>query len=144
MILYLPAILLFWSCALASKTYKYFPIYLGRYLHNIDRETSIRGIKSVNWSPRVLKSRVLHIQTGAILLDTLVSFKKEMDISYKFRLLIPMTLPLCCDFSLGLSLMECFWYVTLELCDPIASLEFPYMLGLLVVVGTRTWWHVMD
>jgi hypothetical protein len=34
MILYLPAILMFWSCALASKTYKYFPIYLGRYLHN--------------------------------------------------------------------------------------------------------------
>jgi hypothetical protein len=33
-ILYLPAILLFWSCVYACKTYKYLPIYLGRYLHN--------------------------------------------------------------------------------------------------------------
>jgi hypothetical protein len=34
MISYLPTILSFLSCALASKTYKYLPIYLGRYLHN--------------------------------------------------------------------------------------------------------------
>jgi hypothetical protein len=34
MISYLLNILSFWSCALASKTYKYLPIYLGRYLHN--------------------------------------------------------------------------------------------------------------
>jgi len=34
MISYLPAILLFWYCALASKTYKCLPIYLSRYLHN--------------------------------------------------------------------------------------------------------------
>jgi len=34
MVSYLYAILLFWSCAFASKTYKYLPIYLGWYLHN--------------------------------------------------------------------------------------------------------------
>jgi len=34
MISYLPTIQSFWSCALASKTYKYLSIYLGRYLHN--------------------------------------------------------------------------------------------------------------
>jgi hypothetical protein len=33
MISYLPFILLFWSCAIASKTYNYLPIYLGKYLH---------------------------------------------------------------------------------------------------------------
>jgi len=32
MISYLPSILSFWYCALASKTYKYLSIYLGRYL----------------------------------------------------------------------------------------------------------------
>ena len=31
---YLHTVLLFWSCALASKTYIYLPINLGRYLHN--------------------------------------------------------------------------------------------------------------
>jgi len=34
MISYLPTILSFWSCALASKTYKYLSIYSGRYLPN--------------------------------------------------------------------------------------------------------------
>jgi hypothetical protein len=34
MISYFPSILSFWSCALASKTYKYLSIYLCRYLHN--------------------------------------------------------------------------------------------------------------
>jgi len=34
MISYLLTILSFWSCALASKTYKYLSIYLGRYLYN--------------------------------------------------------------------------------------------------------------
>jgi hypothetical protein len=34
MISYLSTILSFWSCALASKTYKYLSIYLGRYLYN--------------------------------------------------------------------------------------------------------------
>ena len=34
MISYLPSILSFWSCALASKTCIYSPIYLGGYLYN--------------------------------------------------------------------------------------------------------------
>jgi hypothetical protein len=45
MISYLPTILSFWSCALASKTYKYLSIYSGRYLHNTQHTCNgFRGI----------------------------------------------------------------------------------------------------
>jgi hypothetical protein len=93
MISYLPTILSFWSCALASKTYNYLPIYLGRYLHNTcQRKTRIQACSEwqpkrwVNVTPRFYKKRKWNFFDFHVTLLTHQSYKLAAE--YNFSLIM--------------------------------------------------------